>query len=80
MEDLKSILRNESNHNPAQLGKLQNATASNLEVERSLSKLGKHLSRDRNFKPENIDAYICASCNHWNEFFNDGNLFLKRQS
>ena len=57
MEDLKSILRNESTHNPAQLAKLQNATASNSEVERSFSKLG-------NFKPENIEAYICASCNH----------------
>ena len=64
MEDLKSILRSESNHNHAPLAKLQNAFASNSEVERSFSKLGKLLSNDRNCKPENIEVYIRASCNH----------------
>ena len=44
--DFKIFLRNESNHNPAQLAEQQTATASNSEVERSFSKLGKLLSKD----------------------------------
>ena len=35
---------------------------------------------DRIFKPENIEAYTCASCYHLNEFFNDIKLFLKGQN
>ena len=46
MMDFKSFQRNESNHNPAQLAEQQTATASNSEVERSFSKLGKLLSKD----------------------------------
>ena len=49
---------------PEKTAKLRGAVASSASIERSFSKLGKLLAKDRNFNAKNVEAYICVYCNN----------------
>ena len=66
--DILAIKRMENNNiSPADYVLLLKCQPTSVSVERSFSMLGKLLTKDRNFSPENVKFYICQMYNRLNE-------------
>ena len=64
MQDLMDIISCTTGLSPEKTAKLRGAVGSSASIERSFSKLGKLLAKDRNFNAKNVEAYICVYCNN----------------
>ena len=64
MQDLMDIISCTNGLSPEKTDKLRGAVGSSALIERSFSKLGKLLAKDRNFNAKNLKAYICVYCNN----------------
>ena len=64
MRDLMDIISCTTGLSPEKTAKLRGAVGSSASIERSFSKLGKLLAKDRNFNAKNVEAYICVYCNN----------------
>ena len=64
MQDLMDIISCTTGLSPEKTAKLRGAVGSSASIERSSSKLGKLLAKDRNFNAKNVEAYICVYCNN----------------
>ena len=64
MQDLMDIISRNTGLSPEKTAKLRGAVGSSASIERSFSRLGKLLAKDRNFNAKNVEAYICVYCNN----------------